>query len=142
MIQYNPADAVQCLPEGDYPAVLMDCTEKTSSKGNDMYELAFTVYAPDGREITVKEYVVMPTFTWKLKKLARAVGRLEEFEAGAFDPSACVGNNVTLTLTVQEQVGYEPKNQVKEYGASKPRAKHTKSAPSPVTNEDTADLPF
>lgn len=135
MINYNPADATQVLPAGDYPATLIAVEEKVSKKGNDMLELSFKAWGKD-RHSTVFEYIVFPTFVWKLKRLARAFGAEAEFEAGTFDPEKYIQQNLTLTLDVEEQERFEPKNVIKAYGPKQVNA-------SAITASDDAnDLPF
>jgi hypothetical protein len=129
MIGYRKQDAVLLWPDGDYEAVVSTCQEKRSKAGNDMYEVGFTVYSGE-REIQVTDYIVLPKFTWKLKKLAAAVGEEAKFEAESFDPHDLAGRsaNLIVTLGSQKQEGYDEKNVIKAY---KKRTAEAVLAPPP-----------
>jgi hypothetical protein len=134
VIQYNPKDAVMVWPAGDYPAAVQGCEETTSKAGNDMYVVTFLAYHGD-KEMTLKDFVVMPDFVWKLTRLAQALGVVEQFEAGTFDPNKYVGRNVTLALDIEPAKGeFQERNKIKAY---KPHLKATAVPP-----EDDEPLPF
>lgn len=141
-LPYDPKDAVLVLPEGEYNAVLEKYEEKVSKKGNDMMVLTWKIFPSDERPgLLVTDYVVLPSFTWKLKKLANAMGRLKDFENQAFQPEDYVGQSVRVALTIDKQEGYDDKNAIGSYlpqaGESVPVSKFAK--------EDKAkdkDIPF
>jgi len=138
VIQYNPEDAVAVFPEGDYPAILHNVMEKTSKAGNDMYELIFRVFNGD-REMQIKDYIVIPSFVWKLKRIAQAYGAEEEFQAGDFNPRKWVEKSLTVSLEVEKQEGFDERNVIKKYA---PRHNGPVAlVPAPTTN-DKDDLPF
>lgn len=115
MIPYNPKDANPLCAAGDYQATIKAVTEKDSKAGNRMHELEFIVYNGEGT-LLVFDYIVYPKFVWKLKRLAVALGALEAFEAGTFDPAEYEGRNLTLNIGVDEaKDGYDAKNSVKGY---------------------------
>lgn len=135
MIEYNPRDAVAVFPEGDYPAILHDVIEKTSKAGNDMYELTLQVYHGE-REMQVKDYIVIPSFLWKLKRIAQAFNAGDVFESGDFDPRKYVEKSLTVTLEVERREGYDERNVVKRY------AQRNGSAAPKVQDTAGDDLPF
>jgi len=116
MLNYNPKDAVQVLPEGEYNAVLEKYEEKVSQKGNQMGVLTWKVF-PDNSNATplVTDYITLPMFTWKLKRLAQSLGKEEDFKAGTFQPGDYQGTSTRLFIEVQSNEGYEDKNGVKTY---------------------------
>lgn len=130
---YNSKDASGALPDGKYPASLESCEEGVSkSSGCPMLTLKFKVYTPTGGERTVSDYIVNPSTLWKMKRLAKALGKEADFKANTFQPSAHLGANLTLELDVQEDDQYGDKNNIKGYepsalGAATPRPK-----PAPV----------
>jgi hypothetical protein len=137
VIQYKHEDAVMVWPAGDYPACLVACVEKQSKAGNDMYELVFSVYNGES-ERRIVDFIVFPTFTWKLKRLAQALGHLDRFEADNFDPRSFLDENLTVELDIRKQEGFDDKNTVKMYKPS------NGSAPPKVSSddEDGGPLPF
>lgn len=137
MIQYNPADAVQCVAEGDYMATIVTVEEKQSQAGNEMHVIGYMVYAGD-RQVQVLDYIPYPKMTWRLKRLAQALGQEDGFKAGKFDPEAFIGSNVTLTLIVEERDGYDPQNRIKAWSQCSTAAPNSSDAPP----EADPDLPF
>lgn len=133
MIKYDPKDAVQCLPEGQYSATLEEVTETQSKSGKPMHEMRFRVYGPNEREVVLTDWIVYPDSTWKLKKLAVAIGMEREFNAETFDPTACVSHNLVLDITIREWNGND-QNSVKGYSKSIMNATKSKA--------DDDDLPF
>jgi hypothetical protein len=77
-LDYNPKDAVLCWPEGHYMAELVKVDDATSkvkpdgSGGNPMQILTWNLFHQDGREQAIKDYVVGPSTTFKLRQLAIA----------------------------------------------------------------------
>lgn len=144
MIKYDPNDAVLCWPEGEYRATLETVEEKTSKADNPMYVLTFQAYNGDD-SIFVTEYVVIPKFVWKLKRLASALGVLTMFENGSFDPEAFIGHSLTVELTIEKQEGFDDKNRIGKYvpkqagSTTKPKEKDL-SKPVDMTPEEP--LPF
>lgn len=147
-MRYNPAEAISCLPDGQYEATVFSTTETTSKKGAPMIVVTLTVYKPNGGEATLKDYIVEPW--WKLKKLATACGRLAEFEAGEFKDGQYVGSNVIVSLAVESSDQYGDQNRVVGYAPvartqqAQPTARSAKPAAQassvPSIGED--DIPF
>lgn len=148
---YDPADAVMVQPEGDYPAVISGYDEEPSkSTGFPMLTVIFTVYAPDGTQMEMKDYIVNPpkgsgkkSMIWKLKRIAQALGKEAEFEAGDFKIENYMGHNLTVFLKVKSQPGYDDQNVIQAYkaaGVSGPKAFVPPSDDPPPPTDD--DLPF
>lgn len=145
---YDPADAVMIQPEGDYPAVISGWDNKESKAGDPMLTVMVTVYAPDGTSLEMKDYIVNPpkgsgkkSMIWKLKRIAQALGKESEFEAGTFDIAQHMGHNVTVTLKVKSQAGFDDQNFIQAYkpaGASGPKAFVPPTDDAPKDD----DLPF
>ena len=126
-LNYNPKDAEKCWPEGDYDAVLMtvdDTVSKTS--GADMEVWQIGCYHPDGREQTIKEYVTAAA-AFKIKQLAIALGRKADFDNGTFHAEDFVNASFIVSLSVEEQDGYDDKNRVAKF---KPKAVRPPSKPN------------
>lgn len=126
-LNYDPKDAVQVWPAGDYNATLSKVEEKTSkSSGNEMEVWTWEVFNEDGRTQIISDYVVMPAATFKVKQLARALGREEEFEQSQFQAEDNIGADVVVELVIESSTGFDDKNKAKKYKA----AQATPAAPS------------
>lgn len=137
---YNPKDADgDTFPIGDYPAVLEKVEEKTSKKGDAMLVVTLRAYNGD-RQTFVTDYIVNPSSLWKLKKVAQALGALQIFKDGTFDLDQHLGQNLTITLGIEEAKGdFAEKNTVKGYKAAAPAGAF--HAPK-VAAEIDPDIPF
>lgn len=151
--KYNHKDAVLCWPAGDYEGVLVDVLDGASRAGDPMYTLTIECYNSNGQTVRIKEYIVQtPQWVWKLKKWAQAVGQEDTFKADAFNIEEHVGANVTVSLEIEAQEGYDEKNVIRgvkplERTGSRPAAQ-TKAA---ITRKDIdeaaggaadGDIPF
>lgn len=143
-IAYDPKDAVLVLPEGEYNAVLEKYEEKVSKKGNDMMCLTWKIFPSDERpQSLVTDYVVLPAFTWKLKKLAASLGRLKDFEDKVFQPEDYVGASTRVMLKIDKQDGFDDKNAIGGYiAASKDDAPASKFAKDDKEFPKDPDIPF
>lgn len=113
---YNPKDASTALPADKYPASIAKCHEGVSkSSQNPMLTVSFTVYTATGGERTVKDYIVNPSTLWKLRRLAKALGKSAEFDAGTFAVEKHIGANLTLELDIQQQEGFDESNTIVGY---------------------------
>ena len=120
---YNPADAkAKVWPSKDYDAELVGCRESISkgekTKGQVIEEVIFKVYDADGNTKQVSDRIIYPDpenpdsshSLWKLKAIARAIGKESEFEAGTFQVSEQRGESLRVELGIERQAGYEDKN--------------------------------
>lgn len=113
-IQYKKEDAVLCWPAAEYDATLEGVEDTTSkSSGNPMQVLTWRVFHPDGREQLVSDYIVIPSGTFKLKQLAVALGKKQEFESETFQADNNIGANVIAELVIEQQEGFDDKNKIK-----------------------------
>ena len=144
MSWYNPKDASKpVLAEGEYEAVLEHAEHKESkSNGKPMCEVKFRVYGET--EVMVYEYFTAATI-WKAKKLAQALDKLAEFDAGLFDPVNCAGMNLRVEVKIQPDDVYGDKNKIAKYlpssGVSAP-AKDAQRKPASDVNPSDIDIPF
>ena len=119
-IKYNPSDATTCLPPGKYQAILKSVEDTVSKNNNVMQHLVWSVFTPNGQTHLVDDFIVVPKTIYKLKKIARALGKLVDFERGTFQADNEIGCQLVLDLGVQSQPGYDDKNQVGGYEATTP----------------------
>lgn len=142
-IPYDPRDAVQCLPEGEYHASLFAVSEETSKAGNSMYVVDWSVVTSTGQAVRVRDWVVVPTFTWKLKRMAQAFGVPQQFADGRFDPGDYIGKPVLLGLAVKDD-GSGERNTVSSWSPA-PASAAPAPAPMPPNRPaklDDSDIPF
>lgn len=149
-ITYDPKDALMVLPAGEYNAVLKIVEEKVSQAGNNMAVLTWEVHPEDSRPtILVTDYIVFPKFTFKLKRLAKSMGKLEDFENKTFQPEDYIGSSTRVLLEVVQSDGYDDKNGIKSYvtKSEKPweaaaKAPHKDPSFAPDEKVDPSLIPF
>lgn len=150
MIDYNPKDAVQVWPEGEYEATLAKVEDTTSKRkpdgsgGNPMQVWTFEVYHSDGRQQLISDYVVVPAATFKIKQLAIALDKRADFDAGTFQAEDYIGVSVVLALAVAQQEGFDDKNKVgkiKPAGKPEPAAAVTGNGAKPPAPQQRPQQP-
>lgn len=129
-MRYDP-NATPCLPDGEYEAVIMEAKEGCSKAGNDMVIITWRVYGNGGGVVEINDYIV-DSQPWKLKRIAKAVGCLDSFETGHFNPDEYENKSATLTLSTKED-DYGPKNEIKSY-ATLQRTKRANA--NDITDDD------
>ena len=141
-MKYNPKDASQCFPPGDYQATLDTAVEgESKSSGKEMVTLRWKVYAGN-RTFYVEDYIVNPDGIWKFKQIAKALGEEKVFNAGEFVCEDYIGRNVTVTIKIEPGQGdFADKNRVKAY-KPKPLGVSASGAPPMHEAEAAADIPF
>lgn len=118
MIDYDPEDAVSVWPAGDYDATLMKVETGTSkSSGCPMETWTFEVFHSSGKSQTIKEYVVIPAATFKIKQFAVALGKKADFDARKFQAEDYIGSSVVAELMIEESDGFDDKNKIKKVKA-------------------------
>lgn len=134
---YNPKDASECLPEGEYDASIATVEEKISkSGGNPMLAVGFSV-PMNGRQWTVRDYIVNPSSLFKLKQISRCFGKLADFDAGLFDLAQFKGRALRLVLAVESEPGFADKNVIKAFKETNGAVRRPAA-----TQQDDADIPF
>ena len=138
---YNPSEAMECLPVGDYDAELTTVIEKTSKAGNPMLEVTWSIMH-NGKVWPVRDYIVNPGTLYKLKGIARAWQMMQDFESGTFDLQEHVGAIIRVSLRVESSDVYGDKNQIQGYRPTSLDAGHKiiKREPEPV--EKDVEIPF
>ncbi|HVV74106.1 MAG TPA: hypothetical protein VHI52_21815 [Verrucomicrobiae bacterium] len=118
-LKYDAKDAVSAWHAGRYAATLTYVEDSVSKKksdgtgGNPMQVWTFEVYNDaTGKKQAITEYVVIPAATFKIKQLARALGREQEFDANRFQADDHLSESVTVELKVEQQDGFDDKNRI------------------------------
>lgn len=131
---YNPRDAVQVWPAGTYPGTLIEVKDGVSkvkpdgSGGNPMEIWKFRIYHEDGSEQVITDYVAIPKVVWKIKQLAIALGRKDEFEAGNFHAEDHINADIEVDLIVDQQPGFEESNKIKKIKGTAPSESQRQAA--------------
>lgn len=147
MSWYNPEDATETIPEGEYDAVVKFAEHGVSkSKGRPQCKVGITIYGP--REIKVYDYL-SPDAVWKIKQFAIAVGEREVFESGNFDPVKYTERNIRVKVKIEESDQYGDQNKIVKYlpsaqgSAPAPGGKATNTPRSITSAQPTEiDVPF
>lgn len=139
-MKYNPEDAVNLIPDGDYEASIKAVYDENregqpiaDKSGNPGEMIAFEVYVDGGARTLHETFYSGPKSLWRYAMLASALGESDAFKAAKFNASNHIGTNLNLTLGSREYQG-RSYQQIKDFNPSKVGA----AAPSTVTAGDVA----
>jgi hypothetical protein len=101
-VKYNPKDADQNYPAGEYEAVLVKVEATESKAGNPMEVIHFEVYGPDGDTMKLRDYFVEgnKVATRRYRALAEALDALTKFNVGSFNASDYLQSRLILRLEI------------------------------------------
>lgn len=122
MSWYDPKDARRCWPEGEYDAVVENVVEHTAKEsGNLGRKVTLRIYNGDATMVLSDYLMAGEKAAWKIKEFARAIGQVEMFDAGTFDPIDFKGSNIRVKLKVEDGGGdFGEQNKVGKYLAGTP----------------------
>lgn len=136
-LNYNPKDASNAFEAGEYLAELTSVVDKESkSSGNPMQVWSIKVEDENGRKLNINEYVTASA-AYKIKMLASAIGKLEDFENQSFQAEDYIGSSFMVELTVEKTDQYGDQNRIKKY---KPSQAATPVKPVAPKGPSPADL--
>jgi hypothetical protein len=125
------------LPKGWYDFEVMSAVDKTSKAGNEMIEVKLKVFAQDGTERHVFDYL-MEAMPNKLFDFCESVGLIDKYHAGTLESGEIIGKAAKVKLAIDDKnEDYPPKNVAKDYA----NAEAVKPAPE-APKEDDDDIPF
>ena len=94
------------LPAGKYPFSVIKAEEKTSkASGNPMLALQLTVYANNGGQVTVFDYL-MENKPAQLEQFCRFTGLEALYASGKLEESDCVGREGWVCIKIQPGQGW------------------------------------
>ncbi len=104
------------IPEGVYPFEVIKAEAKKSKKGNDMIEMELRIFLPDGKERTLRDWL-MEAMGFKLFHFCAYSGLSMKYEAGTLNSHDCEGRSGYAKIEIQEdKTGqYPPRNSVRDY---------------------------
>ena len=99
-MRFDPKDAAQIIPAGEYDAEVLSAEEKiTKTSNKPMLKLVFKIFSGSS-EAMLNDYIVVPETVWKLKRLCEAAG-VEGFDSGEVNTAKLVGKGVRLKIKVK-----------------------------------------
>lgn len=105
-------------PKGEYDFEVIEAAEKQSKSGNDMIELQVTVFNAEGKQKTIKDWLLgTPSTIYKLRHFAYGSGLEQEYEAGTLEASDCIRRTGKVTLRIEKDPNgqYADKNVIQDY---------------------------
>lgn len=104
------------LPRGWHDGRIDEATEKLSNAGNDMIELTVVVFAPDGSQRTLPDWLTASDrAAQKLRNACVAVGALPTYEAGEITAVNFPGHAVRVKIGVEKRKGWPDRNVIEDY---------------------------
>jgi len=114
------------LSAGEYPFSIMEAQDTTSKAGNDMIKVKLRIFADDGSERHVYDYL-LESMGEKLLAFCKSVGLEDEYMTGSLRADMCDGREGFVKLEIEPaSKGFNSKNSVATYV---PRGSETKPAP-------------
>lgn len=125
------------LSPGKADFQVLSATEKTSSKGNDMFELQLKIWDCDGREGNLYDYIVL-NYHSKLVQLLLSIGELDLYTKGEISAPDLVNKSGKAMIHIEkDKTGkYPDKPAIKEYLAPESGRKE------PPDFDKDGDVPF
>lgn len=130
MFNYQPMteseamqERFQLLKEGEYDAVIESSEDRISANsGNPMMDMKLTVYDANGKEHSVRDFLVFTkSMMWKVVHFANAAGLMTEYEEGKLCSEVAVGANIRVKIIVEPgSLIPEDKLNGKPYGSRYP----------------------
>lgn len=104
-------------PKGEYDALVTEAVEKTSKKDNPMIELTLTVYGPEGKEKSIRDWLVSTDGGQaKIQRFCKSAGLWEMYQAGELSSDSCKDANVVVKLGCDDgDDEYPPRNNIRDY---------------------------
>jgi hypothetical protein len=131
------------LPDGEYDFEILSAEHATSKKtGASMIKLKLGVFATDGRQAHVFDYLV-PAMEHKLRHFCDSTGLLPQYQSGSLTPDDCQGRSGKCKLVIREDKTntYPPKNEVKDYVLRKAKPISTVKK-ADISAGESDDVPF
>ena len=133
-VDFDSVQAFVPVPDGEYKMRVVECVEKKSKAGNDMFKLTLEIIDGEftGRKVW-DNLVIMPSTMWRVKHACEELGLPIEGMVDLVD-SMFVGCEAMVKVYTEAQDGFDDQNRVSPRGytslGSKPAAGGT--------NEETA----
>lgn len=142
MFKFNPISAEESLrmqqpfPEGEYEFVADICEQKMSQGGNNMIIAHITIYSPNGKSLSLKDYMLPEheQMRYRWRQFCESVGLTSQYESGEINLDSIRGMHGRCMIKHEkEQNGERMFCKVKSY--LKPSENKTEDHPF---NDDIA----
>lgn len=132
------------LDKGEYPFHIKSVAEKPTKKGtNKMLEVELGILDLNGREMTVKDWIIldMDDMAWKLRHFAATLGLLDRYEDDLLEIRDLLGKNGVARLSIAE---YERDGEIRKINRVTDYVKpgQTKGNPTKTTAKKQGNEPF
>jgi len=128
------------LPKGVYDFEVMTAEDAVSKRsGAEMIKLSLKVFASDGREQFVTDYL-LASMEHKLYHFAHGTGLGALYDAGNFTAADCDGACGKVKIKIEKDETYGSKNVVQDYVA--PAAKDAATPTAKAAPADDEESPF
>jgi hypothetical protein len=129
------------LPKGEYAFVVKSIIEKKTKSGSyDMLEVELGALSEEGREVTIKDWIVlMEEMGWKLRHFAATCGILDRYDDEILEAKDFLGKNgvVKLSIAEYEKDGEMRKiNRVADYVKPGKASPASQAAPNDFVDDD------
>jgi hypothetical protein len=120
-MRFTPVSEEQAAgvwPKGEYDALVTEAVEKTSkSSNNPMIELTVLVYGPEGKEKSIRDWLVSTDGGQaKIQRFCKSAGLWDMYQAGELSAEACKDVTVKVKLGADEgDDEYPPRNNIRDY---------------------------
>lgn len=143
-VSEEQAQTVNLFPKGIYDAVVKAAVEKTSKTSNNpMFEVELTVYGPEGKERSVRDYLVCTDGGQaKIQRFCKAAGQWDAYQSGELCGDTFNNSSLRVKLGIDEGTGeFPPKNKVVDYLPPTPKAPAEVAGVSAVQRKAASGLP-
>lgn len=119
-MRFTPVSEEQAAgvwPKGEYDALVTEAAEKTSKKDNPMIQLTLLVYGPDGKEKSIRDWLVSTDGGQaKIQRFCKSAGLWDMYQAGELSAESCKDASVKVKLGADEgDDDYPPRNSIRDY---------------------------
>ncbi len=129
-IDNSKSGGFEPFPPGLYDFEVDSAEETVSKAGNPMIKAKINIYNEAGQKRVIFDYL-LSNQVWKLKAFAEAIGMHEEFASGEMDVFTIEGRSGKAKVAIDRQEGYEPRNKILAYLATKGEAREIVNAVRP-----------
>lgn len=103
-------------PKGEYDFEVIACKQKTSQRGNDMFEVHLRISDTKGNSKVIKDYL-LPQFAMKFKRAMEAMGLEQQYMQGCVDDDDLVGKTGRIKMIIERDRAkrFRDRNAVDDY---------------------------
>jgi hypothetical protein len=146
-MQFQPRSEDECkpkftpIPKGEYDFEVLEASDETSSKGNDMIKVNLAIWQGERVVCRVFDYL-LPSMEAKLRHACDACGLLDRYQSGNIQSTDFIGRMGRVKIKIQKETSeYPAKNVVDDYCCRPAKMlAGSQRQQTPATKDE--DLPF